>query len=95
MAFKFDNNTILLLIALAILGYYIYSQQKSKEGLRQARGTSRSSKGISKKGQVQTQQEEPVVIAPVALPPPPPPVVKVIPVPVPVQKQEDDFAGLL
>lgn len=93
MAFKFDNNTILLLIALAILGYYIYSQQNSKEGLRQARGTTRSSRGISKKGQVQVQQEAPVVIAPVALPPPPPPVVTVIPVP--VQKQDDDFAGLL
>lgn len=93
MAFKFDTNTILLLIALAILGYYIYSQQNNKEGLKQTRGATKSSRGISKKGQVQTQQEEPVVITPVALPPSPPPVVTVIPVP--VQKQEDDFAGLL
>lgn len=92
MAFKLDNNTILLIVVVTFLAYYIFSDYK--EGFKPQRGVSRSSRGLSKKGAQIQVVAAPVVIPPptniqpvVVAPPPPPPIV--------VSSEDADFAGLL
>lgn len=90
MDFKLDNNTILLIVVVAFLAYYFFSDYK--EGFKPQRGISRSSRGLTTKGQPQVVAPAPVVVAP----PPPPPKVVVAPPPAPVLTGDDaDFAGLL
>jgi hypothetical protein len=90
MNFQLDNNTIVLIIVVAFLAYYFFSDYK--EGFRAQRGISRSSRGISSKAQA------PVAPPPVVVAPPPPPPVVVAPPPPPPQVftgDDADFAGLL
>jgi hypothetical protein len=91
MDFKLDNNTIILIIVLAFLAYYLFAEYK--EGFKQQRGISRSSRSLTRKGQPQVVVTPP---PPVVVTPPPPPVV-VTPPPPPVVLSDDDldFAGLL
>jgi len=91
MDFKLDNNTIILIIVLAFLAYYLFTEYK--EGFKPQRGISRSSRGLSSRGQPQVIAPPPVVVAP----PPPPPRVVIAPPPPPVVLSDDDsdFAGLL
>jgi|688.fasta_scaffold1900373_2 hypothetical protein len=84
MAFKLDNNTIVLILVVSFLAWYFFSE--SRENFKQKKGIQRVFKGITQ--QIKTPPPPP----PIVQAPPPP---KIVVQPPPVQMITEDDSGLL
>jgi len=86
MAFNLDNNTIVLILVVAFLAWYFFSE--SKENFKQQKkGIQRVYRGITQ--QIKTPPPSP---PPIVQAPPPP---KIVVQPPPVQIITEDDSGLL